>query len=138
MNFAHITVASLAFFTQALVAGEGAPKEQAMKLYSSISAGKTEEGFSLLFASSLMAERKEMQVKAMGNQAKSAFDFYGPPTAIEFIEEKALSDSLMKLKWLTKHRDESPLFWNALFYKRAGKWEPLQILFNDESAKAGL
>ncbi len=138
MNFAGTIVAAIALLTQTVVAGEGTPKEQAMKLYSSISAGNTEEGFSLLFASSLMAERKEMQVKAMGNQAKSAFDFFGPPTAIEFIEEKTLSDSLVKLKWLTKHKDESPLFWNALFYNRAGKWEPLQILFNDEPAKAGL
>jgi hypothetical protein len=138
MDIAHITVAALAFLIQAVVAGEGTPKEQVTKLYNDISAGKTEEGFSRLFADSLMAKQKEVQVKAMGTQAKGAFDFYGPPTAIEFIEDKTFSESLMKLKWITKHKDDSPLFWSALFYKRAEKWEPLQIVFYDEPAKAGL
>jgi hypothetical protein len=138
MNIAHITFAALALLTQVVAAGEGTPKEQVTKLNNSISAGKTEEGFSQLFAASLMAKQKEMQVKAMGTQAKGAFDFYGPPSGIEFIEEKTLSESLMKLKWITKHKDDSPLFWSALFYKRADKWEPLQIVFYDEPAKAGL
>ncbi len=138
MNFAGTIVAAIALLTQTVVAGEGTPKEQVTKLYNTLSAGKSDDGFSQLFAGSLTAKQKEMQLKALCTQAKGAFDFYGPPTAIEFIEEKTLSDSLMKLKWLTKHRDESPLFWTALFYNRAGKWEPLQILFNDESAKAGL
>lgn len=108
MNIVHMTLAVLAFLTPAVLAGEGAPKEQITQLYDSITAGKTEEGFSQLFAASLMAKQKEMQIKAMGTQAKGAFDFYGAPTAMEFIEEKTLSESLMKLKWLTKHKDESP------------------------------
>ena len=85
-----------------------------------------------------MAKQKEMQPKAMGTQARGSFDFYGPPTATEFIEEKTLSESLMKLKWITKHKADSPLFWSALFYKRGGKWEPLQIVFYDEPAKIEL
>ena len=140
MKIGHIAAAAafFALFTQTVLAGEGTPKEQVAKLYISISAGKTEEGFSQLFAASLMAKQKEMQVKAMGTQAKGAFDFYGPPTAIEFIEEKTLSESFMKLKWITKHKDESPLFWSALFYMRANQWEPLQIVFYDDPAKVGL
>ena len=138
MKIAHITFAAVALLTQAVAAGEGTPKEQVTKLNNSISEGKTEEGFSYLFAASLTAKQKEVQVKAMGSQAKGAFDFYGAPTAIEFIEEKTLSESLMKLKWITKHKDDSPLFWSALFYKRANKWEPLQIVFYDDPTKAGL
>ena len=138
MNIAPIAVAVFAFLTRVVVAGEGTPKEQVTRLYHSISEGKTEEGFSQLFAESLTAKQKETQVKAMGTQAKGAFDFYGPPTAIEFIEEKTLSESLMKLKWITKHKDDSPLFWIAVFYKRSDQWEPLQIVFYDDPSRADL
>lgn len=138
MNILHITITALVILTQSVVAGEGTPKEQVKKLYNSISSGKTEEGFSQMFAASLMAKLKEAQVKALGTQAKAIFDFYGPPTAIEFFEEKALSESLIKLKWITKHNDDSPLFWSAVFYKRADKWEPLQIDFYDAGQSRSL
>lgn len=138
MKTTLITIAALTLSFSAAVAGEGSPKEQVTKLYNSIASGGIEEGFSQFFADSLMVKHKEMQTKAMGTQAKGALGFYGPPTAIEFIEEKTLSPSLLKMKWLTKHNDESPLFWSALFYLRADKWEPLQIMFYDEPTKAGL
>lgn len=138
MNIRYIAAATLALLAQAVMAGEGTPKEQVKQLYDSISEGKPEEGFNRLFADSLLAKQNEMQVKAMGTQAKGAFDFYGPSTAMEFIEEKTLSESLVRLKWITKHKDDSPLFWSALFYRRADQWEPLQIVFYDDPEKAGL
>jgi len=119
-------------------AGEGTPKEQITALYDQCSSEHADSAFQDFFSNSLVQAQKEIQLKAVDSQAKGAFAIYGKPKAIEIIDENKLSDSLTRIKWLTKHNDETPMFWTALFYKRHGKWEPLTMVFYDSPEKIGI
>jgi len=46
----------------------------------------------------------------MDGQAKSAFEFYGRPTTYEIVETKKMGSSLIRMKWITKHKDDVPCF----------------------------
>jgi hypothetical protein len=113
------------------------PNVQIDTLVKRLQAGKIDGAFSDFFSGSLVAEQKEMQVRAVDGQLKAALDFYGKPTSYEIIETTKMGTSLMRVKWLTKHKGETPLFWNGLFYKRNNKWEPLTVVFFDDPQKAG-
>ncbi len=89
------------------------------------------------FSGSLTAKQKGTELKAMEGQVKAALEFYGPPKSWEIVEAKSLGKDLVNLKLLSKHNDESPLFWNALFYRRNNAWEPLGVYFFDDPRKAG-
>jgi hypothetical protein len=113
------------------------PPAQIDGLVKRLQAGKIEGAFVDFFANSLVAEQKEMQIRAMDGQAKAAFDFYGKPTSYEIVETNKMGTSLMRIKWITKHKSETPLFWNGLFYRRNSKWEPINVFFFDDPQKAG-
>jgi hypothetical protein len=113
------------------------PTAQIEGLVKRLESGKIEGAFVDFFTGSLVAEQKEMQVRAMDGQAKSAFEFYGRPTDYEITETNKTGKSLVRIKWITKHKGEVPLFWNGLFYRRNNKWEPLTVVFFDDPAKAG-
>ena len=99
--------------------------------------GKIEGAFIDFFSGSLVAEQKEVQVRAVDGQVKAALDFYGRPISYEIVETNKMGTSLMRIKWITKHKSEAPVFWNGLFYKRNNKWEPLSVVFFDDPQKAG-
>ena len=42
------------------------------------------------------------------------------------------------IKCITKHKRETPMFLNAMFYRRSDKWELLNIFFFDDPNKAGI
>jgi len=42
----------------------------------------------------------------------------------------------MHITWITKHQRETPMFLNAMFYRRSDKWELLNIFFFDDPNKA--
>jgi hypothetical protein len=113
------------------------PPAQIETLVKRLQTGKIEGAFVDFFDGSLVAEQKEMQVRAMDGQAKAAFDFYGKPASYEIVETNKMGTSLMRIKWITKHKSETPLFWNGLFYRRNSKWEPLHVFFFDDPQKAG-
>jgi hypothetical protein len=113
------------------------PTAQVEGLVQRLESGKTEGVFVDFFAGSLVAEQKEMQVRAMDAQAKAAFEIYGKPTDYELTETNKMGNSLVRIKWITKHKNGVPLFWNGLFYRRNDKWEPLSVVFFDDPTKAG-
>ncbi len=113
------------------------PSAQIDTMVKRLQTGKIEGVFTALFSGSLVAEQKEVQLRAVDAQVKTAIDFYGRPTAYEIVETTKMGNSLIRIKWLTKHKDETPLFWNGLFYRRNNKWEPLAIVFFDDPHKAG-
>jgi hypothetical protein len=119
-------------------AGEGTPKEQVTALYNQIRSERAGTAFQDFFRGSMVEATKEKQVKALDTQAKSVLEIYGKPAALEIIDEKTVSDSLTRIRWLTKHKNDSPIFWTALFYKRQGKWEPLSVNLYDEPSKIGI
>lgn len=114
------------------------PEQQVDALVKQLMSEKRGTAFQDFFSGSLMAEQKPAEVRAMDAQAKGAWEFYGAPGSYEVFEVKEVGKSLVRIKWLTKNRDEMPLFWSALFYRRAGKWEPLSLLFFDQPEKAGI
>jgi hypothetical protein len=137
------TIATLTFLVVLLEAtvakaGEGTPKEQVTALYVQFRSEQAGSAFQEFFKGSLVKEQKATQLKAVDTQAKSVFELYGKPAAIEIIDENKLSDSLTRIRWFTKHNDETPIFWSALFYKRHGKWEPLITVFYDSPDKIGI
>jgi hypothetical protein len=113
------------------------PTAQIEALVKRLQKGKIEGAFVDFFSGSLVAEQKEMQVRAMDGQAKAAFELYGRPSSHEIVETDKLGTSLIRIKWITKHKSETPLFWNGLFYRRNNKWEPLHLFFFDDPRKAG-
>lgn len=113
------------------------PTAQIEALVKRLQTGKIEGAFVDFFSGSLVAEQKEMQVRAMDGQVKAAFEFYRRPSSYEIVETNKMGTSLMRIKWITKHKSETPLFWNGLFYRRNNKWEPLHVFFFDDPQKAG-
>ena len=113
------------------------PTTQIDMLIKRLQTGKIEGAFVDFFSGSLVAEQKEMQIHAVDGQVKAAMEFYGRPVSYEIVETNKMGSSLMRIKWITKHKSDAPLFWNALFYLRNNKWEPLTIVFFDDPQKAG-
>jgi len=112
------------------------PTAQIEALVKRLQTGKIEGAFVDFFSGSLVAEQKEMQVRGMDGQARAAFELYGRPSSYEIVETNKMGTSLIRIKWITKHKSEIPLFWNGLFYRRNNKWEPLHLFFFDEPQKA--
>lgn len=113
------------------------PSAQIDVLIKRLQSGKADGALRDFFSGSLMLEQKEAQLRAMDGQAKAAFEFFGKPISYEIVETSKMGTSLVRIKWITKHKNETPLFWNSLFYRRNGKWEPLGIFFFDDPQKAG-
>lgn len=117
-----------------------APKEptaQIEALIKRLQSGKADGALLDFFSGSLMFEQKEAQLRAMDAQAKAAFEFLGKPVSYEIVDTSKMGASLVRIKWITKHKNETPMFWNSLFYYRNSKWEPLGIFFFDDPQKAG-
>jgi len=112
------------------------PAAQVEALVHQMQSGKSDGVFMQFFAGSLLAKQKPTEIRAMDGQAKAALEFYGKPVAYELLDAQKIGASLVRMKWITKHKDDSPLFWNALFYRRQGKWEPLNVVFFDDPTKA--
>lgn len=113
------------------------PTAQIDTMMKRLQTGKIDGVFTDFFSGSLVAEQKELQLRAVDGQVKTAVDVYGRPTSYEIVETTKIGTSLMRIKWLTKHKSETPLFWNGLFYRRNNKWEPLAVVFFDDPQKAG-
>jgi hypothetical protein len=113
------------------------PNAQIDTLVKRLQSGKIDGAFVDFFSGSLVAEQKEMQIRAVDSQIKAALDFYGKPVSYELVETNKMGTSLIRIKWITKHKNETPLFWNGLFYRRNNKWEPLTVIFLDDPQKAG-
>jgi hypothetical protein len=119
-------------------AKEGSPEQQVDALFKQLSSDKRVTAFQDFFSDSLMVAQKPSEVRAMDAQAKAAWEFYGPPASYEILQRTEIGKSLFRIKWLTKNADEVPLFWNVLFYRRNGNWEPLNISFFDDPTKASI
>lgn len=115
----------------------GSPEAQMDALLKTLQAKKYDGAFEDFFAGSMTAQQKPNELKAMGGQAKAAFEFLGPPTSWEVVDTIKKGKDFVLLRVVSKHRDEVPVFWNAMFYRRSGKWEPLAVFFFDDPVKAG-
>ncbi len=114
------------------------PRAQVEALIAQLRTDKLDGFLEKAFAGSLVAKQKPMQIDAMSGQAKAALQFYGKLTDYELLETEDLGKSLRRIKWMTKHKDDMPLFWNAIYYRRHGKWEPLTLIFFDNPIQAGI
>ena|ERR1035437_1068660 len=132
-----LTIVAASCLASVALAESKEPTAQVETLVKRLETGKLDGVFADFFTGSLVGQQKEMQVRAMDGQAKAAFEFYGRATDHEIVETKKMGNSLVRIKWITKHKGDAPLFWNALFYRRNDKWEPLTIVFFDDPDKAG-
>ena len=137
MRLKSLLVVALLLGTSVVHAAPRSPEAQIEALMKSLQAKQLDGVFQNFFAGTLTVQLKPTELKAMDGQAKGALEFFGPPTSYEIVETKALGNNLVRMKILSKHRDEIPLFWNVLFYKRNAQWEPLSIFFFDDPQKAG-
>lgn len=118
----------------------GEPQEPTVRveaLVKRIQSDKSDGALIDFFANSLMGEQKPNELRALDVQVKSALEIYGRAIAYEIVETKKIGSSLIRIKWLTKHKREAPLFWTSLFYRRNEKWEPINLFFFDDPNKAG-
>jgi len=118
-------------------AGQNTPEAQIEALIKSLQTGKFQNILHNFFAGSLAAQQKPTELKAMEGQVKAAFEFYGPPMSYEIVDTKKMGRDLVNIKFISKQKDDVPLFWNALFYRRHDQWEPLAVFFFDDPRKAG-
>jgi hypothetical protein len=123
--------------TSAIAASAKGPEAQIEALMKTLEAGKFDGAMTSFFAGSIAAQQKPTEMRAMDGQAKSGLEFYGAPVSYEIVETKKIGNDLVNIKFLTKHKDDVPLFWNALFYRRHEQWEPLGLVFFDDPRKAG-
>ena len=114
------------------------PRDRVGAVIAQLQSDRAPTAFADFFKDSLMASQKETLLRAMDGQAKGAFEFYGKPKTYEILSEEKFGENLVRIKWLTKHNDEVPMFWNCLFYLRKGRWEALSIVFNDSPQTAGI
>lgn len=118
-------------------AAPGDPESQLGSLMERLRASKYEGALTDFFAGSLALKQKPSELKVTDGQIKAAFEFYGAPTTWEIVETRKIGKDLIDLKMLSKQKDDSPLFWNVLFYRRHESWEPISIDFFDDPKKAG-
>ena len=128
----------LVIASAAAQAGDGEPQAQLDALLQRLKGGKYEGALQSLFAGSLALAQKPTEFKALDGQVKAAFEFFGPPTSWEILDTKPIGKDLVNIKMLSKQKDEVPLFWNTLFYRRHNSWEPVGIVFFDDPSKAGI
>jgi len=138
MRSTLLLLTTLIAVTGSLVAKNGNPEEQVDVLFKQLTSEKRSTALQDFFADSLALAQKPAEVRAMDAKAEAAWSFYGPPASYEILERREIGKSLYRLRWLTKNKDETPLFWSALFYKRANKWEALNLIFIDQPEKAGI
>ena len=131
-----VLLALLVVGTQAY-AGTTDPQEQMESLLKTLQAGKYDGDCQAFFTGSQTAKQKATELRAMDGQLKAAFEFYGSPNSWETVETKKIGNDLVNIKILSKQKDEVPLFWNALFYRRHKRWEPIGVVFFDDPKKAG-
>ena len=137
MRFIVFALLAFVLRTSAMAADPKDPNEQINALLKTLQAATYDGALEVFFAGSYAAQRKSMEIKAMGGQMKAAFEFYGPPTTWEVVETKNIGKDLQNIKIISKQKDEIPLFWNALFYRRHDRWEPFAIFFFEDPKKAG-
>jgi len=113
------------------------PTTQIDALVKRLQSGEIDTAFVEFFSGSLISEQKEMVPRVIASQAKAAFEFYGRPSSYEILETSKMGTSLIRIKWITRHKSDAPLFWNSLFYRRNNKWEAVQFLVFDDPQKAG-
>lgn len=132
-----LTVAALASVVP-ITAKEGSPEQQVDALFKQLSSENRGTALQDLFAGTLLSIQKPAEVRAMDAQARGAWEFLGPPESYEILERREIGKSVFRIRWLTKHRDELPLFWSAVFFVRGGKWEALSLVYVDQPEKAGI
>lgn len=137
MRFIVFVLLAFVLGTSAIAAAPKDPEAQIDAFLKTLQAAKYDGALEAFFAGSYAVQQKPTEMKAMGGQIKAAFEFYGPPTTWDIVETKKIGKDLQNIKLISKQNDEIPLFWNALFYRRHDKWEPLGIFFFDDPKKAG-
>jgi hypothetical protein len=138
MRSLRLTVLFLTALAGTSFAKEGRPEQQIDAMFKQLSSEKKATAFQDFFAGTRLASQKPAEIKVLDAQASAAWTFYGSPVSYEILERRQIGESLFRVRWLTKNKEEIPLFWNALFYLRAGKWDPLNIVFFDSPEKAGI
>lgn len=123
--------------TIAFAAETQEPTARVETLTKRLQSGKIDGALIDFFSKSLAGEQKPTELRALDGQVKAALEFYGGAVSYEIVETKKMGNSLVRIKWITRHKRDAPLFWNAMFYHRNDKWEPLNLFFFDDPNKAG-
>ncbi len=93
---------------------------------------EVDKGFDQLLKNSLIANRKE-EVKNLKEQTKRSYDIYGDILSFEFVSGEIVSDSFVRLRYLSLHSNY-PMRWVFTFYKSPDKgWLVTNIKFDDAS-----
>ena len=137
MRFIYALLLLIFLGTSVASAATKDPDAQLTTFLETLRTRKYDGALTNFFTGSLTGQQKTMELKAMDGQVKAALEFYGPPMSWEIVETKKIGKDLVNIKFVSKHKDEMPMFWNALFYRRHEAWEPLGIYFFDDPRKAG-
>ncbi|HEY5552059.1 MAG TPA: hypothetical protein VIK52_09230 [Opitutaceae bacterium] len=117
---------------------DGSPEQQVVALIHRLQGDKAGTAFRDLFEGSLAAERKPTEIRMLDSQAKAVWEVIGMPQEFEIVARQEIGKRIFQIKWVSWHDGEVPMFWNAMFIKRAEKWEPYLIFFFDDPSKAGI
>lgn len=137
MRLVAVLLAVLFLASSAFAASTSTPEAQMEAFLKTLQEKKYDGALEAFFAGSLALQQKPTELKAMGGQVKAAFEFLGPPVSWEFVETTKMGKDLVTFKLISKQKDDTPVFWNAMFYRRLGTWEPLAVFFFDDPMKAG-
>jgi hypothetical protein len=113
------------------------PEDLTEVFLQSLSERSYEEAVNKLYASGARSQQKEQLTQGVIATIKTILDTAGPPKTWEMVESKRIGKDLMGIKVLSKHKNENLMFWNVLYYRRQGTWEPIGIRLNNDATKAG-
>lgn len=115
----------------ATTTSEVVPEAVAVAYLESFEDSGSEGAFERLMECSRLDELMPREMKLMKSQIEQVSLLYGPSLGVEEVEREVIIPSLLKLTYLTKHRD-LPLLWVFIFYRVEDEWSLLQMSFNDQ------
>lgn len=90
------------------------------------------DAYQVLLQNSPIRDKKE-QFERLINQTKHAFNLYGNAKGYERVDEEYVTESLMRLRYITIH-DDLPLRWVLTYYKSPRRgWIIINMKFDDEA-----
>jgi hypothetical protein len=99
--------------------------------WNGVLAGDSSAAFDTLMAHSHLDALKPREIELLKGQIQQAFSIFGAPSGYEMVSRKPYGSSVMRLVYVTKHRD-LPLVWNFYFYQPTKDWQLVNLHFNDQ------
>lgn len=124
----------LFFITLHTFAASPPPPEEIQKaitnFFNLLKQEKPDEAYTVILANTKIKGREE-EVKGLKKQTQDAISTYGPILGFEFVEQRRVGMSLLRITCLS-WSENFPLRWRFSYYRPGDKWRLLDIFVDDK------